>query len=77
MSDKTFFSYLNTKDPYCLSLSYGTIGHKNTVLFIHLFVMFRYVFLCEVQVPAWAAGSYSSCPPAGGIAQILLFKTCE
>ena len=30
-------------------------------------------FLCELQGPAWAIGTYSSSPQAGGIPQILIF----
>ena len=41
---------------------------------LRLFAMFRYVFLCELQGPAWAVVSYSSRPQAGGIPQILIFK---
>ena len=37
--------------------------------------MFRYVFLCELRGPAWAIGSYSSGPLAGGTPQIIIFKT--
>ena len=38
----------------------------HTPLFIHLFAMFCYVFLCELREPAWAVGSYSIDPPARG-----------
>ena len=44
-------------------------------VFIHSFAMFCYVFLCELRGPAWAVGSHSSSPPAGGIPQIIIFKT--
>ena len=45
----------------------GYNEHLNAVLFIHLFAMFSYVFLCELPGHAWAVVSYSSSPTANTI----------
>ena len=45
-----------------------------TVLGVPSFVRFCYDFLCELRGPAWAVGSYSSGPPAGGTFQNTLNK---
>ena len=47
----------------------------NTALFVHSVAMFCYGCRKKLRGSAWAVGSYSSGVPAGGIYQILIFKT--
>ena len=45
-----------------------------TALFIQSVAMFCYSCLLKLRGPAWAEGSYSRGPPAGGTPQILISK---